>query len=144
MYQTTSYVFDDADHARLVRLKIRKSIRMMKPDTDVSRKASPRSKGARGARPRVGQLPRRWHSHHRARRRRIIDHSLKRKYNLFHYTLPKLGITSASLTLRISKVCVPLSMTRRKQSIRRPSATRSSTSWTSSVSPESRMKRSCR
>ena len=100
IYQTTSYVFRDTQHgADLFSLAEPGNIytRIMNPTQDVleQRVAAPRGRG-RGPGVRVsGRRPRRWRSSTSPRRG---DHFVSSPslyggtYNLFHYTLPKLGI----------------------------------------------------
>ena len=99
IYQTTSYVFKDADHAaRLFGLQEFGNIytRIMNPTTDVFEK---RIAALEGERPRwpppPAKLRKRWPLRHLAGAGDEIVSTTSLyggTYNLFHYTLPRLGI----------------------------------------------------
>ena len=98
IYQTTSYAFNDTDHAaRLFALQEFGNIytRIMNPTQDVVEQRIAALEGGVGRVPGVqGQAARRWRSStSRGRRPHRVQPSLYGgTYNLFHYTLPKLGI----------------------------------------------------
>ncbi|MFB3815382.1 MAG: homocysteine synthase [Terriglobales bacterium] len=100
IYQTTSYVFDDADHAaRLFALKEFGNIytRIMNPTTDVFEKRVAALEGGVGALATAsGQAAETLTITTLAKAGEEIVSTTSLyggTYNLFHYTLPKLGIT---------------------------------------------------
>ena len=100
IYQTTSYVFDDADHAaRLFALKEFGNIytRIMNPTTDVfEKRIAALEGGAAGLATASGQAAETLVATTLAKAGEEIVSTTSLyggTYNLFHYTLPKLGIT---------------------------------------------------
>ena len=101
IYPTTSYVFDDAEHAaRLFGLQEFGNIytRIMNPTTDVfEQRIAALEGGVAALAVASGQAAETLvdPQHRPGRRRHRLDASLYGgTYNLFHHTLPKLGITT--------------------------------------------------
>ena len=145
IYATTSYVFDDAAHAaRLFGLQEFGNIytRIMNPTTGVfEERVAALEGGVAALASRPGRPPRRWRSSTSPAPARTSCRSSSLyggTYNLFHYTLPKLGITVKFVDgVATPRTTRPPSTTTRAPSTSRPSATPGSTSPTSRASPTS-------
>jgi O-acetylhomoserine (thiol)-lyase len=143
IYATTSYVFDNADHAaRLFGLQEFGNIytRIMNPTTDVFEQRIAALEGGVGALGVAsGQAAETLTilSLARAGDNFVTSSSLYGgTYNLFQYTLPKYGIEFRSSTAPSSRSSRRRSTARPRASTSRPSATRAWTCRTSRASPK--------
>ena len=134
IYQTTSYLFQDADHAgRLFALKEFGNIytRIMNPTTDVfEKRVAALEGGAAALATASGQAAETLTitTLAAAGDEIISSNSLYGgTYNLFHYTLPRLGINVRFVDPTTSMLCVPPSIQRPAPSTPSPSAIPNST-----------------
>ena len=151
IYQTTSYLFQDADHAgRLFALKEFGNIytRIMNPTTDVfEKRVAALEGGAAGLATASGQAAETLTITTLAAAGDEIVSTTSLyggTYNLFHYTLPRLVSTCALSTPTTSTACAPPSTRRPARSTPRLSAIPSSTLPTSKSLPPSPTKTACR
>ncbi len=138
IYQTTSYLFQDADHAgRLFALKEFGNIytRIMNPTTDVfEKRVAALEGGAAALATASGQAAETLAMTTLAAAGDEIVSTTSLyggTYNLFHYTLPRLGIRCGLSMRTILTGCARPSTTRRGPCIPRRWAIPSSTLWTS-------------